>query len=1144
MEQAVNTFQKGLQTDTHPMTQGTDVLSDALNATFITMNGNEVVLQNDMGNRRVDNAYLPSGYQPVGMKEYGGVIYVAAYNPITNRSQIGSFPSPERKMGNEYQLQGSIDLHSSLRYPSNNCIIEDELMFLKDDSKLIRLTGDTSLHAGDKFTVYCNYSNLPKKKIKISESPEKYKQIYDISNFDNTDNNKVTSPKNRCYTLALGILNSQNEFVDITKTLQRWDSENKVMDLEDKSDLYKFNAGYFIAPGKPIVNLDYTKDDAELLAERQKLAVNTYAYKLVGPLYLKATLNHIEMASYNIYGINEDNKVILWVESVITYNCPDGMPDENTSTKNVDRGSDDNYTTYYLYRENDVTEDYDFLGFNFLYKVDGEGDWQRQDVDDPGIRVSDPNILKYSNHSYNPETNLYTITIRKKYEINVTERNESIEYYFCTAGTSSKEEGKPGLMYLRGLSEKGTIEIRLLGSGLIEIKGWRFYNNDKETILTYNLKAYPKYGKEFTNLKFKFINVANKKDTIELTQEKHGLTIFNGRNDIQFNWEREGFKPRSLYNVIISYNDGESVKDKEIKGKWFLTTELFNDCYRTSHEYYMADFAAPENNEIRERYCTIDLDFTIDRVINNSPEKTVDIEGGKILIPKQEYESNGGKINIKYTHTQDVNIDVKKSIKIKNIDLYPDYIKLNAPTTTQSCSVNYENEITFKNNNPDWTMIEVNNPDDPNNHNLKCDSTTSQDNIFITGTIKYYDIYESEGKPAVNPYIKNGFTTLDEAITKLVKNTNKFTGLYMTMAYEDVDLNAILNSSLGFGDRSTGNDLNPIDHGADDEVNFSVANNNTRSKIMEDNFNQTKNIFLWAGIQSDDFEYGEHGRDGRLWPSKSKYEYDAPSNLKYFTRIWWKTNSSPWNWAMLDKPVIIEHHNERDAYWADKENSTDWQENEMKNNVIQIIKSHFTQDALNKTYICFYRDYSLVDFIVPNPQKENYNNEYNIPASIILNITLNGETGSIGTVENVTLSEPPLTFKLRNENIPQEKQICNILLESSQKFQNIVTNTSNIPSENMTINGGINTDIHGDPLFPGNVYKETKNGLEKNDNSKIVPNNADFGEQYLGFTLNLDKVSTGVPTYQYDIRDNTNDDGRGILSYIGVPVIKEGQIDG
>jgi len=51
-----------------------------------------------MGNRRVDNAFLPPGYEPVGMKEYGGIIYVAAYNPITNHSQVGSFPSPERKL--------------------------------------------------------------------------------------------------------------------------------------------------------------------------------------------------------------------------------------------------------------------------------------------------------------------------------------------------------------------------------------------------------------------------------------------------------------------------------------------------------------------------------------------------------------------------------------------------------------------------------------------------------------------------------------------------------------------------------------------------------------------------------------------------------------------------------------------------------------------------------------------------------------------------------------------------------------------------------------------------------------------------------------------------------------------------------------
>ena len=42
------------------------------------------MLQNDMGNGRVETAFLPPGYVPVGMKEHGGIIYVASYNPITN----------------------------------------------------------------------------------------------------------------------------------------------------------------------------------------------------------------------------------------------------------------------------------------------------------------------------------------------------------------------------------------------------------------------------------------------------------------------------------------------------------------------------------------------------------------------------------------------------------------------------------------------------------------------------------------------------------------------------------------------------------------------------------------------------------------------------------------------------------------------------------------------------------------------------------------------------------------------------------------------------------------------------------------------------------------------------------------------------
>jgi hypothetical protein len=67
------------------MTTPNNVLTDALNATITTMNGNESVLQNDMGNARVESAYLPEGYIPIGMKEYGGVIYIASYNPVTEK---------------------------------------------------------------------------------------------------------------------------------------------------------------------------------------------------------------------------------------------------------------------------------------------------------------------------------------------------------------------------------------------------------------------------------------------------------------------------------------------------------------------------------------------------------------------------------------------------------------------------------------------------------------------------------------------------------------------------------------------------------------------------------------------------------------------------------------------------------------------------------------------------------------------------------------------------------------------------------------------------------------------------------------------------------------------------------------------------
>ena len=63
--QTTNTFTDGLIMDLNPLVTPNTVMSNALNATLITMNGNEYSLQNDMGNGRVETAYLPEGYVPL-----------------------------------------------------------------------------------------------------------------------------------------------------------------------------------------------------------------------------------------------------------------------------------------------------------------------------------------------------------------------------------------------------------------------------------------------------------------------------------------------------------------------------------------------------------------------------------------------------------------------------------------------------------------------------------------------------------------------------------------------------------------------------------------------------------------------------------------------------------------------------------------------------------------------------------------------------------------------------------------------------------------------------------------------------------------------------------------------------------------------
>ena len=150
IKKATNKFTKGLVMDFSPENTKNEVLTHALNATLLTFNGNELSLQNDMGNARVETAYLPEGYMPVGACEYGGIIYIVSYNPLENKSQIGCFPSPERNISNDELgevIQSPITKGDFQEMDGDN-----PNGTLKQFSKLVTLRED-NLNPGDKFLV-------------------------------------------------------------------------------------------------------------------------------------------------------------------------------------------------------------------------------------------------------------------------------------------------------------------------------------------------------------------------------------------------------------------------------------------------------------------------------------------------------------------------------------------------------------------------------------------------------------------------------------------------------------------------------------------------------------------------------------------------------------------------------------------------------------------------------------------------------------------------------------------------------------------------------------------------------------------------------------------------------------------------------
>lgn len=605
MEQAVNSFDGGMVLDYNPLQTSNEVLTKALNATLVTMNGNERVLQNDWGNARVESAFLPAGYVPVGVKEHGGIIYVASHNPLTNRSQIGSFPSPERNLGD-------ISTDDNITFGDNDTnkdiLYEAELLF---DGAVI--------HPGDKFSLTFNNESIPKSEY--------------ISNWDNViddgSTHKAYSPQNSIFTYKLFIEDSGNNLIDITDKLKRYKEESgstkEITEWPDNVSVeYKFNKGYFIKKAKINDTEQEEQSDIkqkELMEYRLKTSnYNTYNSKISGKMFLVRQTNSIDHISVNVKGVKTDNNTKLKLIFYITYyyNCPDKSPYINNerdinSNKNLGWVVPGNYRI----NEQDIDQYPYYDSTTNLYKYTiaytVQGIELNGDLIDGGI----PENLNIQSSPYN-NRETYTLNdnsspyyidynlegtfgIIEGCELQLSNKQNSsileysiIPYIGYEDSNKTPEEHTLDEIALTNLKVEGSLDISLIGSNTLDLNYWQYKWQDSKLTLRTGFKDYldDDENNKLTKIRIYYkkidrgtipqFNINDDRDSCPKL-EISNINEISDRAD-----EIAGLSSNYIYKCWI-YGVFSSGEERNFGESYFLTCDLHNSLYDGSYRNYYSD---------------------------------------------------------------------------------------------------------------------------------------------------------------------------------------------------------------------------------------------------------------------------------------------------------------------------------------------------------------------------------------------------------------------------------------------------------------------------------------------------------------------------------------------------------------------------
>lgn len=516
MKTAKNVFNEGMMLDFNPINSSNGAYTSALNATLTTSNGNEYALQNDMGNGRVETAYLPEGYVPVGTCEYGGIIYIVSYNPLINKSQIGCFPSPERNIESEemgvadQSLQWS-DFQKS--YDGNT----PSGQLLKTSVKKILVS--KSMNAGDKYAISAN-------------------QLDDkLSDYGGENHN--TFPK----LVKVHVVSIENSGkITYLDSSVRWYTRTENSSTENSSTENNDQKNYYIK--KSGANNDRT--DLDSYRSIVNSAYSVFASKVSGKLALLVELEKITgfSCTWGAYGVTKDAEDYTKSSYPIYLNVNWTTDNNNINpsglvlTKSELNGSstDDliawtptkegNENCWYMplsrsYTPESYTGEYsdfkdsdsydvaanrvnaDRITVNFQNGIPKPGEYYL----DPVKIVQTSDKTEYYSRWVNENDKKECIKLSTETDPSITDDIVNNKFGYPVIKQLSTFAPKEGDVYsysiaptmpygvLEEFAQSGRIEFDKIGTKSIKINKWRYYVQDETITLNWGLEAYTEPNK-------------------------------------------------------------------------------------------------------------------------------------------------------------------------------------------------------------------------------------------------------------------------------------------------------------------------------------------------------------------------------------------------------------------------------------------------------------------------------------------------------------------------------------------------------------------------------------------------------------------------------------------------------------------------